>query len=375
MAIEHDITAATEELAAQLAAHPERNSDLAHEYVLRGEPRPYPVFYLWRQADIDAGEGMVRQAPPVRNAEERLLDKLRGATRGLANHNPISARFGIGKGTGTLPASFGIFLDPELGYTPKGSRPLDEVLAEGMPDPETSGIIPEMREDIETTKRLTPDWVGINLPDMQGPFNIAHMILGDEAFFAPYEEPEKFRQLLDIISDFWLAVHANLRKWIGEARFASHPAFSTRITECSVNMVSTDMYLEHILPHDLKIARAFGAIAVHPCSGPHVFHATLNNLPNVVYHEAGFIAKTAAGSITPDEALAAIGDRPIILSIGQELPEGEEEEFIRRDLDRAKTNPRLTFGYTGMHWKTADEAMIREMHLRLDAYWEERVAK
>jgi hypothetical protein len=373
MTITYDITAAVDELAAQLAAHPERDSERALGYVLRGEPRPYPVIYLGRQADTDAGEGLVRQAPPVRNAEERLLDKLRGATGSLRMYNPISSRLGLGKGTGTLPASFGIFLDPELGYTPKGSRPLDEVLAEGMPDPETSGIIPEMREDIETTRRFTPDWVGIGLPDMQGPFNIAHMILGDEAFFAPYEEPEKFGQLLGIITDFYLAVHANLRRWIGEERFSPFPGSTIRIAECSVNLVSADLYLEHILPHDLKLARTFGSIAIHPCSGPHVFHATLNNLPNVVYSEAGFIAKTAAGSISVDAALEAFGDRPIFLSIGQELPEGEEEAFIRRDLDRAKTNPRLTFSYTGMHWKKADEPMMREMHLRLDKYWEEHV--
>ena len=85
--------------------------------------------------------------------------------------------------------------------------------------------------------------------------------------------------------------------------------------------------------------------------------------------EAGFIARTAAGAISVDEALGAIGDRPILLLIGQELPPGQECEFIRRDLDRYAENPRLLFSYTGMHWRRKDRPHIRDIHRRLDAAW------
>lgn len=374
VAIEQEILAAVDELDTTLQAHSERRIDLAEGYVLRGEPRPYPVLYLGRGPDTSAGEVAERHAPVLRTPEQRVLDSVRGMTWGLARYNPIRPRFGLGKGTGTLPASFGITLDAELDYTPRGSRTLDEVLADGMPDPEHSGILPEMREDITAMRSLTPEWIEISPPDMQGPFNIAHMVLGDEAFYAPIEEPEKFAACMTIITDFFLAVSDNLRRWIGPARYPTFPNVTTRIAECSVNLLSSDMYLEHVLPHDRRIAEHYGQVAVHPCSGPHVFYATMRNLPNVVYQEAGFIAQTAAGAISVDDALAEIGDRPIILAIGQELPEGEEEAFIRRDLDRARHNPRLLFGYTGMHWKKHQEPMIREMHLRLDAYWAEQVA-
>jgi hypothetical protein len=60
------------------------------------------------------------------------------------------------------------------------------------------------------------------------------------------------------------------------------------------------------------------------------------------------------------------------LAIGQELPEGKEEEFIRRDLDRYADNPRLLFCYTGMHWRIKDRSKIRAIHRRLDAYWQSR---
>ena len=55
-----DIATAVAGLEATLAAHPERRIDLAEEYILRGEPRPYPVMYLGRGPDITAGEVMER---------------------------------------------------------------------------------------------------------------------------------------------------------------------------------------------------------------------------------------------------------------------------------------------------------------------------
>ena len=360
-------------LAETLASHPERRLDWAEGAAMRGEARPWPVCYLGRAPDTAVGEGMDRTTPPLRTPEERLLAAVQGMAWPLAMHNPIRPMLWLGKGPGTLAASFGIELVPELGYTPIGARPLDDLLADGLPDPATSGLLPEIREDIAAALALTPEWIGIGRPDMQGPFNIAHMLLGNEVFTAPFEEPEAFRALLTLITDFCMAVDANLRAWIGPARFPVFPANRARICECSVNLVSADFYQAHLLEHDLRLVAYYGEAAIHPCSGPHVFHATLRNLPTPTYHEAGYIAKACAGAISVEEALAAIGARPIVLSIGQELPEGEEEAFIRRDFDRAKTNPRLLFGYTGMHWKTRDEDAMRAMHLRLDDYWHTQV--
>ena len=85
--------------------------------------------------------------------------------------------------------------------------------------------------------------------------------------------------------------------------------------------------------------------------------------------EAGFIERTAAGAVSVDEALKMIHGRPITLHIGQELPPGDEFDFIRRDFDRYADHPRLTFNYTGMHWRNRDRARIHDIHRRLDDYW------
>jgi len=371
MIISAQINEISDTFRAELDAHPECRADLSAEAALNGTPYPHATFSLGRFPDIEQGEGKPAAPPPLKSPEQRLLEYLQEAVQPVKMLNPIIPVRGLGKGTGTLAASFGIYLNPELEFTPDGYRPLAEVLQEDMPDAETSGILQEMRDDIEVTKALTPSWLKIKLPDMQGPFNIAHMILGDDAFMAPHIEPDKWKKFMKIITEFSIAVHRTLTRWIGTERLYTHPNNYHRIAECSVNMVSKEFYLDHILEYDQCLVDYYGEVAIHPCSGPHVFKATLDNLENVIYTEAGnMISPMTAGSIKMEEALEIIGARPIMLCVGEELPEGEEEVIIRRLFNLAAGNQHVCFhGFTGLGWKKGDELAMRNLHQRMNDYY------
>ncbi len=363
----------------QLEAHPERDILAADEAVIAGRRRRWPVIGLIHPArpddttDLSAEEPRLPEVrmPPGREAD--LAREIVAKLEPLRLLNRVSASFGVGQGTGTLVTSFGIPIDAAADNTPAFTRPLEEVLAEAPPDPLRSGLMAQMRERIAFLKDHTPEWFRIGMPDTQGPYNIAHAVIGTEALMAPYTAPAKFHELMRRVTDFWIAVVANLREWIGPERLTPWGRFA-RICECSVNMLSPAMYVEHLLRYDLAIAEAFGPLDVHTCSGPHVFHVTLENLPEVVVTEAGYGEGLTAGYTPIHEALEAIGDRPIALRIGQMLPRGEEFEFICRDLDLYEKHPRLIFHYTGMYWKKPDRPLIRDIHRRLDAYWDSKYA-
>jgi hypothetical protein len=255
------------------------------------------------------------------------------------------------------------------------TRPLREMLAAPLPDPDSAGDMPRFRMRILRTRSVTPDWLKISLPDMQGPFNLAHALIGDEAFLAPLTDPDNYHAFLSRVTDFWIAATERLMDWIGAERLRPLERW-VRIAECSVNLVSADFYREHILPYDLRIARHFGRLRIHPCSGRHVFRATWEQLPGVLASEAGLMrSPMAAPCIAVPEALALVGDRAV-LSIGQELPPDFDEAFalIAADLDLYATHPRLLFGYTGMDWRRKDRPAIRQLHERLDDYWRARYA-
>ncbi len=369
MNITAQITEKTEAFKDILESHPECRADIRDEAALTGKPLPFAAFRIGRFPDISHGEGKHAPPPPPMTPEERLLKHLEGSGKAVEMLNPIAPFRGIGKGPGTLAASFGIFLNPELSFTPDGSRPIDDVLAEGLPNPETSGIMPEMRQDIEATKAYTPEWVKIPLPDMQGPFNIAHMVLGDGAFMAPLLEPDKWHSFMEIVTEFMIQAHCTLSRWIGPERLYTHPKEYKRIAECSVNMVDTQFYLDYILPYDRKLVEYYGGeVAIHPCSGPHVFDETLENLDGIVYTEAGhMVSKMSAGSISVEDALQKIGDRPIMLSVGEELAENAEEETVKKLFAITANNPRVMFGgFTGLAWKKGDEPKMLDFHKKMN---------
>lgn len=368
---------AVEHFQVTVRAHPERDRLAADQAAIEGSRRRFPVFSLNLQARPDDPDERAYEfeRPEVSTPtcpEGDLAREIVGMLTPLQMLNPVGRSLSAGcKGPGTLVASFGIPLRAEVGNTPAFTRPLDEVLADDPPDPASSGLLPAIRERIALIKEHVPTSIKIAMPDMQGPFNLAHAIVGEEALVAPYTDPARFHRLMSRITTFWVEVRRQLAQWIGEDRITPGNRL-TRICECSTNLISRKTYEEFVLPYDIQIAETFGAIDVHTCSGPHVFHQTLERLPNVAMTEAGFIANTAAGYTSVDEALEAIGDRPITLRIGQELPAGEEFEFVKRDLDRYEANPRLTFDYTGMHWYNRDCQHIRDLHRRLDEYWAEK---
>lgn len=360
------------QVRALLEEKTERRMDICEEYIQRNEKRPFPCLFL------NIGQDPLERKPihinTSKGAEERLLDKMANIVAPLRLNNPVAPYIVLGVGPGSMIASFGLELDAALDFTPRGHKTADEVIAAGVPDPEKSGMMPQFLEDIDAARANTSDFFKIEKPDMQGPFNIAHAVLGTDAFILPYTEPEKFRDVMRIITEFYIRVDELLRRRIGEDRRIPFSRHRNILAECSCNLVSSDFYEEFVLPYDMEICRYYGESTIHPCSGPHVFYETIRNLPNVIYTEAGeMLAPMAAGCIKVTDALQEIGNRPIVLNIGQELPQGQEYEFIRKDFDLAKTNNRLLFGYTGTHFRESDVPQILDIHRRLDDYWAENI--
>ncbi|NOY75574.1 MAG: hypothetical protein GXP32_07255 [Kiritimatiellaeota bacterium] len=366
----HSIDDAVDTVLNVLGEHPERDFAKARRAALEGEERGFPVLGINNLGDPeDLFEPMDKfELPKVvisNGLESELAEELINTLEPLKMLNPITVAFSLGMGTGTLVSCFGIPLDPDCGYAPAYSLSLDEV-ANSMPDPRKTGLMPEIREKIKAIKEFTPESIPIAMPDMQGPFNIAHAVIGENALLAPYLEPGKFSDFMEKITAFWIEAASVLREWIGEERLLDK---ELRIAECSVNLISREMYEEFILPCDLKIVETFGPVGIHTCSGRHVFFATLENIPGILYTEAGEISNTVAGHTPVEVGMKAVDGKPIMLNIGQELRDEDHFETIKSHLDLYKLHKRLMFSYTCMNLRKKDRSHIRELHCRVDEYW------
>ena len=360
-----------------MRARPEKNMLVLQEDVMAGRrPRGCPVSLgrtqHWTEVSAAPEEAPTGFQPP----EEALLPALQGIPKSLAMENPYTPALGIGWGVPTVATAFGIEIDfsPRNPGGVKAHLPLESFDGFETPDIHTAGVFPRMREQIEYYRAHLPPEIKIGWPDLQGPINIAHLILGTEVFLALHTEPARLHRLLQMITDVLIQCFTILPQWIGPERHITFPGTSKRIAECSVNLISRDSYREFGLPYDRQIAEALGEIGIHPCGGLHVFEETLAGLPNVVYSEWADVRCSFAREVGLDTAIEAIADKPIILSGGRELWEGDFTDRIKDDLAHLLDHPRLTFGYSGMKWRAGEEERITALHRQVDAYYEERYA-
>jgi hypothetical protein len=354
-----------------MAERPEKNAlNLYADLQAGRRPRGCPV---WLGRAQHWSEVPTSAEPPAASPEQSLLSALRGIPAPLETNNNFNPSLGTGCGGPTVASAFGVIPDPNP-RNPGGViayLPLESFDDFPPPDVNTAGCWPQVRESIECYKALTPPEIKISYPDLQGPINIAHALLGTPVFLAMRLEPARLHRLLQMISDFTIQARQALAAWIGPERQMPSVAWTSRIAECSVDLISREDYREFGLPYDRQIAAPLGTIAIHLDGGRHVFEETLRALP-VVYTEWMNTVAGFAPQIGQDDALAEIGDRPIVLSGGLELWEGDFEAQIHEKLARMEDHPLQTFGFTAMTWREPDMERLVALRGRLDDYYAQR---
>ncbi|MDP2989037.1 MAG: hypothetical protein Q8O57_00525, partial [Kiritimatiellota bacterium] len=102
----------------------------------------------------------------------------------MENSIPAILRPGIEEGTGFMTIGFGVKLssDPAFAKGVAKHFTLEEVERLEPLFPEKEERFQRIKEQIDFYAERTPGEFRITLPDMQGPFNIAHSILGAEIF-------------------------------------------------------------------------------------------------------------------------------------------------------------------------------------------------
>lgn len=119
--------------------------------------------------------------------------------------------------------------------------------------------------------------VMIVLPDLQGPFDTAELLVGSSIFVDFYEKPDQLQSLLGNLARAQVAVAKHLLPLLtdGPAGFSHQHLVLVKgnilLRDDSPIMVSPEMYREHIAPHDEYILRELGGGGIHYCGkGDHL---------------------------------------------------------------------------------------------------------
>ncbi len=259
-----------------------------NDYLLLGEAdrtRLEDVYARYRRLyeEPDRCRPMIIVNTPVRGVpswETRLADPmvmLRSGLDSLRPHLEIGddhvPTVRVEFGTVQVAAAFGCEV-----FLPENSRPAagSHVLAEAA-DVHTlatpsldSGWFGKLAEWTRFWKENLPEGIHIQHPDIQSAFNSAHLIRGNDILTDFYDDPETVGVLLDKVTDFMIEITRHVKSMI-----SNDPAWFfdwgsmwkgfARISNCSMQMISPELYHEHVLPRDVRFFEAVGGGRMHYC--------------------------------------------------------------------------------------------------------------
>ncbi len=181
--------------------------------------------------------------------DEGALDLLTGMYGGC----PIPAIFGME----TLFSRDG-WPDAKRAYIGE-----DEMARLQAPDLDVNPFFQEMMRQVDWIAQREVQVNGyIN---WQGILNNALRLRGDQILTDLLVWPEKCRHLFDCIRDTMVEAARRLQQRKKDT--GVHENFIT-VSNCAVNMVTPQMYREHLLPYDVELAEIFGCIGIHNCAWP-----------------------------------------------------------------------------------------------------------
>jgi len=175
-------------------------------------------------------------------------------------------------GSGLVPAAFGCRMVTGNGM-PAAGRPIltcSEDMYRLKKPALDAGWFGKLDEWTEIWKENLPPGIHIQHPDIQSAFNSAHLIRGSDIFLDLHDHPEAVDALLDIVTDFMIEIIRHIKARISDDKnwFFDWGAMwkgAARISNCSMQMISPELYRRHVLPRDVRFFEAVGGGRMHYC--------------------------------------------------------------------------------------------------------------
>jgi uroporphyrinogen-III decarboxylase len=115
------------------------------------------------------------------------------------------------------------------------------------------------------------EYIKVYHPDLQGPFDVSHLIWGPDIYYALYDDPDTVHELLGLVTATYIAFLKELKKTLNDEEdgFCFHwgKLFkgSVVIRDDSPVNLSPDMYKEFVKPYDDRILKEFAIGSIHYC--------------------------------------------------------------------------------------------------------------
>jgi hypothetical protein len=262
------------------------------DFIIRHEPRTQLArrrqAALWRHERPDAWPILFHApltpeqkalpnpdfAQAFRDPDSMTFQQLRGALSVLnaAADGVPSVR--VNFGTGVLLSCLGLeqlvfpdkmpWLQDHL--TPQQAQKLT------IDDIQIRGSFARGLEVMKHFRQTLGDSVPVYCMDTQGPFDLAHLLLGDEIFYLMTDEPKLLHHVMEICLELGIRAHRWMKEVSGEANGALHHSndlyaenMGIRICEDTTAIISPQAMDEFAMPYTRRLAKTFEGAWVHYC--------------------------------------------------------------------------------------------------------------
>jgi len=126
--------------------------------------------------------------------------------------------------------------------------------------------------------------VHLVLPDTQGPFDLACLVYGSDILTGIYDQPDLVRELLEVVSETYVAFSKRYKKIVGEPLDSAYHIGGlklvrggVRICDDSATLTSPAVYRDFIKPYNLRCFAPFDGGWLHFCgNGNHILDEMLD---------------------------------------------------------------------------------------------------
>ncbi|MHB8277076.1 MAG: uroporphyrinogen decarboxylase family protein [Candidatus Humimicrobiaceae bacterium] len=122
--------------------------------------------------------------------------------------------------------------------------------------------------------------IHITQPDLQGPFDIAHLLVGEKIFYVVYDNPKLIHRLLGLITETYIGVRNFIEPYLtdkagADAVYVHGSIYRGRVVikdDTAAITLSREMYNEFSKYYNEKIFKAFQAGSLHHCGQERSWH-------------------------------------------------------------------------------------------------------
>ncbi len=256
---------------------------------------PNPEQALWRKMEGPVSPNFLDAInDPVLALSAQLRSCLSAANAGGDSVPSVRVNFG----TGILLACLGLEQDffPDKMPWLKEHMSKERIAKLTPDDIKISGSFAKGMDFMRRFKEIMGDRVAIYCMDTQGPFDLAHLLMGDELFMEIYDDPAFVHHLMELCLELGVRAHTWMKELTGEPLDKLHHSNSLyaenmgiRICEDTTTLIAPDSIAEFAMPYTRRLAQKFGGAWVHYCGRNDHLTKAICEIPEVRGINFGFI--------------------------------------------------------------------------------------